>query len=50
MQYLQVLHAMQSEMRRGEYGNVLIDLHGSSLHTFSNIFAEGSEPMSVFIG
>ena len=35
---------------RGEYGNVLIDLHGSSLHTFANIFTEGGEPMSVFIG
>jgi hypothetical protein len=45
-----VLHAMESEMRRGEYGNLLIDLQGSSHHTFANIFAEGDLPTSVFIG
>ena len=43
------MHAFESEQMRGQYGNILLDLQATTYGTYSNIFEEGDQPMSVFI-
>lgn len=45
------MHAFEVEMARSNYGNILLDLQGTKeLITYSNIFEESDQPMSVYIG
>ena len=46
---LQAMHAFNSELARGQYGNILLDLQGNGHGTYSNIFEESDQPMSVYL-
>lgn len=43
------MHAFESELKLGEFGNLLLDLQGTGkFHTFSNIFSENNRPACVY--
>ena len=51
MNDFQAMHAFMCEIDRNPYGNILLDLQGSTYNSvYSNIFGETDEPMAVYVG
>lgn len=43
------MHAYETEMREGVYGNMMLDLRATGIYTvYSNIFAENNRPVCVY--
>ena len=43
------MHAFEVEQQRTQYGNILLDLQGTTHGTYSNIFEESDQPISVYV-
>lgn len=46
---IKAIHAFNTELHEGDYGNMLLDMQGSQYTTYSNIFAENNRPVCVYV-